>query len=472
MSLASIPKWPVGYVVALFFSFLTVWYAFLFTSTSSVVIACICLGLSVGLMVATELWSIRRASWMIGRTTLVAGVFYWFVLGAVWLAVLHPPFQNFSPFYPGFGATIPLGVVVDALLAVNLFLAAAMFGWRMIVSPRKFLRRLSDRTDPRDPRTLEYFALALAILAWLPILYAYQLNFGLFSQELLKMRAGDGLTQMALVGPLQHTYLLGVFAGALATVRIFYGMAFSRLLFLLTLALVFPLVFFGGGSRFNLAYLILPAFLLLAAPVVHSVDRKRRKTLAIAMAIIVLLVFGLQASIRNTGVGGSAESLTVSEVVTAGSGGSDHFGALVIAIDFVHRRGEFFMEPAWPYFLTHLIPSTFWSGKPYPKSWTEYNSEVTQGQPFNVTPSVIGQYYMNWGFPGVIYIGLFFGAFARFCDDWFLRLDIKTQFSSATLAGIALTFLFLSFRYFSPIYFVYPFFGYLSYRLITRRVFE
>ena len=58
---------------------------------------------------------------------------------------------------------------------------------------------------------------------------------------------------------------------------------------------------------------------------------------------------------------------------------------------------------------------------------------------------------------------------ARFCEAWFSRLQIAQQLLSATVAGLLLAFVFFSFRIYHPMYFAYPLFGYLTYRLVTYR---
>lgn len=468
MTLQKPKKWPVPYLIAQSVALIVAAVAYLNPNIGTVSAAVFCSFSAVIYMACGEIWAMRKANWLIGRSTLIFGILFWFSIGSLWLTFSADPFRNHATFYPGFDKFVPLDVIATSVFAVMLFVIGCMIGWRVFVAPRNWIRAIADREDPRRDNALEYFALALALAAWMPVLYAYQWDLPAFFQHILQMRAVQEESRLDVVGPMQHTYLLGVFAGSLATVRVVYGLSFNRLIYLVIIVLIFPLVFFGAGSRFNLAYLVLPSVLILAAPVLHSTDRRRRKLTAVCLGGIFILVFGLQATVRNDGIT-TDTSARFSELVLAGSEGSDHFGALLIAVDFSNRRGQYFMEPMLPFFLTHLIPASVWPGKPYPETWIEYNGVVTQGHGFNVTPSVIGQYFMNWGFVGVIYIGLFFGAMGRFCDDWFARLDMSKQFASATLAGVFLTFIFLSFRYFSPIYFVYPLFGYFCYRFITRR---
>ena len=216
----------------------------------------------------------------------------------------------------------------------------------------------------------------------------------------------------------------------------------------------------------TIRYMLLPAILILITPARHRLKwRRRRSTLIVFVAIGALLIL-YQGAIRTTGFA-AARQADVS--LTQGMFGHDHFVAMIIAIDLADKTG-FYMEPIAPFFVTHFIPRRIWPDKPYPQSWLDYNSAWTQGHAFNVTPSITGQYYLNWGFFGVLYIGFFIGWLARFCEVWFARLDIQRQLMSATVAALLLSFLFLSFRFFYPLYFAYPLFGFLAYRLLSRRM--
>lgn len=418
------------------------------------------------LMLANDARLMWRGAGIVGRMTLNFGIFYWFWLGA-WQSTLEdPPFPTPDLLYPGFFQTIPPDVVAICLIGLNLFALTAILGWCHLPQPRRLLARLADRLDPPSGNWLDLMALGLVLLAWLSLLLAYQGNLGAVVQDLMLMRAGGKSGLDEDVGVLNHLRLLGVFGAALALARIVLRSPGLRLARYVAVVLMFPILFFGQGSRFNFGYLLLPAVLVLIAPARHRLKwTKRRSTLVLFLAIGTLLIL-YQGAIRTVGFDAARQT---DVELSSGFVGHGHFGAMAVAVDFAETQG-YYLEPMTPYFITHFIPRSIWPDKPYSKSWLAYNFAWTQGHTFNVTPSITGQYYLNWGLAGVLYIGFFMGWLARFCESWFARLDIQCQLMSATVAGLLLGFVFLSFRMLYPLYFAYPLFGFLAYWVLTRRL--
>jgi oligosaccharide repeat unit polymerase len=406
-----------------------------------------------------------RGAGIVGRITINFGIFYWFWLGAFQSTLEDPPFPTPDALYPGFFQTIPPDVVAICLIGVNLFALTAMLGWRYLPQPQRVLGLLADRLDPPSASWLDWLALGLVLLAWMSLFLAYQGNLSAAVADLLLMRAGGKIGASQDVGILHHLRLLGVFGAALALARIVLRSPGLKVARYLAVGLMFPILFFGQGSRFNFGYLLLPAVLVLIAPARHRLHwRSRRSTLMVFFAIGVVLVL-YQGAIRTVGFDAARER---GVELSSGFVGHDHFGAMAVAVDFAETEG-YWMEPMAPYFITHFIPRSVWPNKPYPKSWLAYNFMWTQGHAFNVTPSITGQYYYNWGLAGVLYIGFFMGWLARFCEAWFARLDMQRQLMSATVAGLLLGFVFLSFRLFYPLYFAYPLFGFLAYWVVSGR---
>lgn len=401
----------------------------------------------------------------IGRLVVNFGIFYWFWLGAWQASAYDPPFAFPGLLYSGLGRQAPPHVVGIGLVGVNLFALTANLGWQLLPPPRRLIARLADRLDPQPGYWLDLLALGLASSGWVVLFLTYQGNLAIALQDLILMRAGGGVGRSADIGLLHHLRLLATFGAALGLARLTLKSPGFRWARYLAVGLMFPLLFFDG-SRFNLAYMLLPAILILIAPARHRLKwRRRRSTLIVFVAIGALLIL-YQGAIRTTGF---AVTQQADVSLTQGLFGHEQFLAMMIAIDLADETG-FYMEPIAPFFVTHFIPRRIWPDKLYPQSWLDYNSAWTQGHTFNVTPSITGQYYLNWGFAGVLYIGFFIGWLARFCETWFARLDIQRQLMSATVAALLLGFLFLSFRFFYPLYFAYPLFGFLAYRLLSRRM--
>ena len=104
------------------------------------------------------------------------------------------------------------------------------------------------------------------------------------------------------------------------------------------------------------------------------------------------------------------------------------------------------------------------------ESWAFYNYSYTQGQAFNVTPSAIGQFHMNWGFIGVLYIGIILGYLTVLADRILLAIDVNRQRAMAVTIGMFYAFIISSFRFYSPVYFAYFLFAFVAMIPLTRDI--
>ena len=103
-------------------------------------------------------------------------------------------------------------------------------------------------------------------------------------------------------------------------------------------------------------------------------------------------------------------------------------------------------------FVTDLIPRFIWENKPIHEYWLFYNQISLGG---NVTPSIVGQYYMNWGVIGVLVSGLIFGLWAGLIDFLHKGYTESHRPQLLIVSGFLAAFLFLSFRHYSANYFFY-----------------
>ena len=70
---------------------------------------------------------------------------------------------------------------------------------------------------------------------------------------------------------------------------------------------------------------------------------------------------------------------------------------------------------------------------------------------------------------GVMFIGLWLGFLTMFADRFLRRLDPQRQTAMFVVVGMFYAFIISSFRFYSPVYFSYFFFGLLAMFLLTRR---
>jgi len=134
------------------------------------------------------------------------------------------------------------------------------------------------------------------------------------------------------------------------------------------------------------------------------------------------------------------------------------FDSLLFAIYLVPRHHPYFMEPMTPYFFTHWIPRSLWPDKPIAKSFEYYNATWTRGaklKVFNVTPSIMGEYHLNWGVFGVPMIGLWIGFLLYLADECMLSTNVMSPCLTAVSIGMLYAFILASLRDYAPVYFVH-----------------
>lgn len=413
----------------------------------------------------------------VGRLVLLFGILFWFWIDAIFMAWSHPAFPNPGVHFPLFLNTVPLAIVSYGLICVNLFTWAVVVSWSVLPVPVSIAQHLTNRTDRLPGKTLEIAGLAIVVVAWIPLMLAHSVGPSGALDILMGMRSNSGeLGGINQVGFSLVTFLFGVMSGAWAFSRILLNASSSKALSWLTVALVLPLVILGAASRFMAAYLLMPGILLALALGFDGRQRGARllrRQFAVAVVILAAAV-SFQAAYRTQGLG-TAPPLELRG--TGGFGalqslylGAGHFGPLLMSIEFIKQRGAPFTQFQLPFFISHFVPRALWPDKPYPIAWEEYNSIVTQNYRYNVTPSIIGQYYMNWMYFGVICAGLMMGWLGKMSSGWIYMRMYGRSIAGITVGGMMLTFVFLSFRIFYPLYFAYPLFGAILCLGLTSRV--
>jgi FtsH-binding integral membrane protein len=220
------------------------------------------------------------------------------------------------------------------------------------------------------------------------------------------------------------------------------------------------------GTRHHALYVAIPILLFL----VNLGSRKNKKYFLVAGALLFSFGILYQAQSISRYSGWSNISTVSTDEITK-FGGADQYQALNYAIDIVPSRHEYFTTPVSPFFILHWIPSSIWHDKIYEPTAIYLSSEWTGGIPFtelNITPSIIGQYHMNFGVLGVIWIGFFMGIMFKMVDFQFQAMTIFRQNNAWALLGLVLAFFIASFRHFSPLYFIFVALGYILFMLGTK----
>jgi oligosaccharide repeat unit polymerase len=415
------------------------------------------LGLALLIVVAKEALQTR----VIGKLCLVGGVLLFYWTEALALAFQKSPFSVPQGF-PINETQFDQQLIAQALIYITVFQLLSLVGYSIRPRIDKGVRFFASRVDSLsfDRWILVFLLVACSVL---PLLIVYDFDLNNILTALLASRSGADF-EAPEPGLTQHLALFGIYGAALFFVYALKTSTWLRLWWLLLGAIV-AVPFVTGGTRHLWLYISLPSVLIVLRGFKGQLNGRRVMGFA-AAALIVLVVAQVQFAYRNVGwqeVGDVAPE-ELSQLSSTGQ-----FTALLFAEHLVPNEHAYFMEPAEPYFLIHWIPRQVWPNKPIMESWAYYNESYVQGAAYNVTPSVIGQFHLNWGLPGVIFIGAWLGFLTCLADRVLLRLDADRQRAMFVVAGMFYAFIISSFRFYSPIYFSYFLFGVLAMLLLTRR---
>lgn len=463
LSLRAVPKvspvqWLLAGISVLLAASSYFWPTYDDLATLAFVLTLLCAVLLVQLAVETV------GTRLPGKFFLVGAVIVYFWSGAVEAARQEVPF-SVPEGVPVQSPQFSLDLIRLAFVYITLFQLALLIGYSVRPRVRKLVRVATSRLDSsaHNVRVLKY---VLAACALFPVLLSYNLNVGDTVEALMSARADSGI-EAADIGLLHFLLFFGMFGAALFLAEAVSGRSLGKVRnFLVGGLTVLPFVM--SGTRHIWLFISLPAGILMFRRLRGKVTLTRALRWG-ALVAVIILVMQLQFAFRTFGWGDvqtvSADELTQVDV-------TGQFTALLYAEYLVPDSHDYFMEPAETYFIIHWIPRQFWPDKPVMESWTYYNDSYVRGGAFNVTPSIIGQFHLNWGIYGVIFIGIWLGVLASTADRLLLWVDVNRQCAMTVVIGMLYAFIISSFRFYSPIYFAYLVFGVVAMWAVTRKVFD
>ena len=398
---------------------------------------------------------------VLGKFLLVGATHVFFWVGLLDAALGEPSFAVSAALRVG-TRRWPLDLVHASILAVALFQAMLLFGYDL----RPRWQRLTDwcqgRLDLRTSTTkaLPYIFGGLGVLT---LLLSYRFSLQTSAQALLASRNANVQTQD--IGLLSYLNFFALYGAALVFNEIFLAEREASLPKSLRIfgAIIVAAPFIAGGTRHLALFALLPAVILMLKRWRGGLTGARALRW-VAAGTLVLAIMESQFLLRQWGW------TNVHEAARQGVE-LDQFGqfeALLYAEFLVPGHHPYFFEPAEPFFVIHWIPRMFWPDKPVMQSWLYYDRSFVGQQEFNVTPSIIGQYHMNWGTAGVLFAGLWLGLLGALSDRVFLGLDPRRGKAMGVTLGMFYAFLISSFRFYSPVYFYYFVFGTIGMLAMTR----
>ena len=419
----------------------------------------------------------RRNHWRLGWMFFLLGMLVWFALPAL--------YQVATPgiwFGDWIGMWIPEESLSKASLLISLFFFFARVGYGLV-------GRNSVPVDiGTEPLIAPSYRVRIVIGTFALGLIPYLAFGGSLANVVGGIFAGRTDKAWAVVSAVAYegnsmmtvfwiarAFLItsGVLGGAYALMRAKAALL-ERTLHAVIFLIVAVIVYFDQGTRSILAMQILPivAFYLL--------DRSRGKygtsgliLRGLALSIAILILTQVQMYFRTDRTRSTLTDLSLSQIV-ASRQQTDFFteaATAVVVRDSILK--EDLRESPLLFFVVNPIPRVLWPSKPLPQAMWHYSLyrwgiDIWE-KGGNALPSVVGQYYITWGIPGVAWVGLFYGLAVGWLEKKLLSRGLVEY---CLLLGSAATFLFLSFRYLFPGFHystVALFVVLVAYRLVRRQ---
>ena len=384
-----------------------------------------------------------------------------FCIGMLVFTVLDPNFLLITGSgFPGVDGKIYFGNEVGNLtgFVVCIFCLCFYIG-RFFVRYEK--ARLAIR--PGDYGVLSVVKTPILLMAFIVSILAYLMNGqGLSIQNLLNSLAAraSGYVAFASSALGSQNPILSLFGQSIPVTVILWILSVKErnwkwklLASIVSIGLLFLYAALGGRSGIVIVFCTIGIYLLV---------RQRNKFGILTMPVLVsaaILIISFQINYRDYGklseglfqrspFAGFALNREIAFII-------DNYGE---KIDFINDN-NFFIRALSPIpdtfilFITNPIPRKIWPNKPIDPSFGPYNKLRTGNTGFgtgsNITPTIPGRFYMNYGLVGVAQAGVVFGVLWGFAN----RLIVLSLIGDSSLLLIGALFssvLFTSLRDLAP----------------------
>ena len=404
-------------------------------------------------------------SGVMGRPLLLGSLLIAFYGEAFVSSLQNPAFR--MPFEAPVGFDqFPISLVRIGLVYVALFQLATLAGYSLRFRRTARIFNVANRQD-RSSGVVRIALYLLAACAWVPLIASYGLNFTGIVHVLLSSRHAVSDVAGNDAGLLVNFSSLSLFGSAALLAKALFSRSPLKLLDLVVAFIgVVPTI--ASGTRYRLLYVFVPLLVIAFARLVARRQYRRLALIAVG-GMLMLMLFQAQSAVRRVGWN---HLLEVKSDTFLAMKPTLQFDSLLFAVYLVPSHHPYFMEPMTPYFFTHWVPRKIWPDKPMSKALEYYSSTWTRGAKFtqfNVTPSVIGQYYLSWGVAGVPTIGLWIGFLVYIADSCMLRANVSKHQLAAVSIGMAYAFIIACLRFYGPLYFVHFALGCIAMFVVTKQ---
>lgn len=423
---------------------------------------CVLTGIYVALAVIAAIDSLGSPA--LGKFFLSSGMVVYFWLEAFSAAFRPTPFQAQLVSFRYHVYVWPQRLLAYSFIYLTVFAFAMYVGYAWRPRLRRPLAWCRSWVD-RKPIQFKTRVLFFVGLSWIPPILSFGSNPQSVWQGLAASRTAR-IEDPTAVGWFYQASMFSLFGVAVLVADAFLSRRLlgGRSLLRIALALFCLLPFVLSGTRHFLLYALVPPVVILAH---RSGAWTRRKQIfsAVSFGLTLLALVQLQDAARD--IGWSRLTSRRVEIIPSFL----QYEALLYAEYLVPSYHDYFMEPATPFFITYVVPRRWWPDKPVMQSWQYYDyAFLGTSVHGSVTPSIIGQYHLNWGPVGVVWIGLWMGFLFALADRAVLQLDIEHQRVFAVVVGMFYASLISAFRFYSPYYFYFVVFGLVGLPILARRV--
>lgn len=381
----------------------------------------------------------------IGAVSVLTAFTVMFLVEGLSMSCDSPPF-SVSTLTRASGSQFGPLSIQRALLCIGLFQAAFMLGnsLRVPVFRRVLRARLAT------PRRFLY---PLSLIGFAPLVSIYGVAASPILQEILSSRTRRPNADLSEAGWTAYVSSIALYPVAVLVANGMRGRGLLRWCDLLV-GLFGAVPFLAYGSRHQLIFVGIPAVLVWFYDKVRRINFRTLAASGLA-AVLLLVVLQTQLAVRYKGWTSIGD-------IDAGNQEwfrpSAMFETLLFTTSLVPEVYDYFKEPMTPFFVTYFVPRRWWPAKPESRSYVTM-SEAWTGtaniNAYNVPPSVIGQYYSNWSYIGVLMIGLWIGMLCKGVDRHAELKRVEGRLAFTVLCGGAYALLINFLRLYYPFYLMY-----------------
>jgi oligosaccharide repeat unit polymerase len=379
----------------------------------------------------------------LGITIFLIGILFWFFKEIFIMSTSNILFENIANYSPFFSKQIPINLLSISIFCIGIFNYFGYFFWDFFKKVKFSKKLFFIKRYPKNSTFVDIFLMLISFSGWIP----FYKQFGSIKQSIIQLLLFRDVNIEIEPSLANYLPIVSIMAASFALIRIITNQGkFKSLNFLTFVA--GAVIAILSGTRFKVIFLLLPAILVIITIQSKKFTLKKKVFFLSFMCVLLFGVSFYQIVNRN-----SSSSSFIENNISSSTNGGDHFTALTHAVAISEDLNSYFYQPMFILFASDFIPRMFWKNKPDSLFWEYYNNRLAESG--NITPSILGQYYLNWGILGIFITAFNFGLWCRITDYLLEYYKQNNSIFHLWLSVVIITFIFLSFRVYSLNYFFY-----------------